>query len=352
MANDSKTEKATPKKRKDERKKGHIPLSKDIVTVASLIGIFFSLSLLFPFIYETIRDFMLYCISLVGNVPDVKSYGFQLQEEITFTIIKAAIPILLISIALAVVATGAQTKFLFSGEKLKIKFSNLNPINGIKNMFALKNLVELLKNIVKIVILFVILFQIVEGELTAVARTIDMDIMVSAAYVLNAIMNMVYKVTIVFIAISGFDFFYQRWDFERQIKMSKEEVKEEYKQTEGNPEVKGKIREIQRQRARSRMMQAVPTADVIIRNPTHYAVALKYDLDKDNAPILVAKGQDELALRIVQIGEENGVYVMENKALARGIYASTQLGWEIPEEYYGMVAEILVYVYKLNKKMV
>jgi flagellar biosynthetic protein FlhB len=163
---------------------------------------------------------------------------------------------------------------------------------------------------------------------------------------------MVFKVTIVFLAVAAFDYFYQWWDYERQIKMSKQDLKEEFKQTEGNPEIKGRIRNLQRERARSRMMQAVPTADVIIRNPTHYAVALRYDLEKDSAPMLVAKGQDELALRIVAVGEENGVYVLENKPLARGIFASTQVGAEIPPEYYGMVAEILVYVYRMNNKII
>jgi flagellar biosynthetic protein FlhB len=163
---------------------------------------------------------------------------------------------------------------------------------------------------------------------------------------------MIVQVSVVFLAIAGFDYFYQWWDYERQIKMSKQELKEEYKQTEGNPEIKGRIRNLQRERARSRMMQSVPGADVIVRNPTHYAVALRYNIEKDNAPVLVAKGQDELALRIVAVGEENGVYVLENKPLARGIYAATRVGAEIPSEYYGMVAEILVYVYRMNNKMI
>ena len=132
--------------------------------------------------------------------------------------------------------------------------------------------------------------------------------------------------------------------------MSKHELKEEYKQTEGNPEIKGKIKEMQRQRARSRMMQAVPDADVIIRNPTHFAVALRYDMDRDRAPVLLAKGQDEMALRIVAAGEEHEITIVENKPLARGIYATTELNQEIPPDYYGAVAEVLVYVYKLNKK--
>ena len=133
--------------------------------------------------------------------------------------------------------------------------------------------------------------------------------------------------------------------------MSKQEVKEEYKQTEGNPEIKGRIKNIQQQRARMRMMQAVPDADVIIRNPTHFAVALKYDIDKNSAPVVLAKGQDELALRIIDVGEENKVPIVENRPLARALYQDTEINGEIPQEHYGAVAEILVYIYKMNEKM-
>lgn len=179
-----------------------------------------------------------------------------------------------------------------------------------------------------------------------------MDVAVSTVYVLKKIMTLVLQVSMYFTAVAAVDYFYQWWSYEKKLKMSKDEVKEEFKQLEGNPEIKGKIKDMQRQRARARMMQAVPTADVIIRNPTHYAVALRYDPEKDNAPRLVAKGQDELALRIVKIAEENDVTVIENKPLARGIYAVTPLDAEIPGEYYGVVAEILVQVYKLKNKQV
>lgn len=352
MPGDSKTEKATAKKRNDERKKGHIPISKDVVMISSLLLTFCVLKILFPMMYRTMRDYMIKYISLAPAAESLSEYTTWIFWDTIKAILKGAMPILLVSIALAVIATGVQTKFLFSKEKLKPKFSGLNPINGIKNMISLKSLIELLKNIIKIIILIVILYEIIKGDLRAVARTIDMDLKISMAYVLNAIMEMVFKVSIVFAAIAGFDFFYQRWDYERNIRMSKQEIKEEYKESEGNPEIKAKIRSIQRQRAQARMMQAVPSADVIVRNPTHYAVALKYDLEKDRAPVLVAKGQDELALRIVAVGEENGVFVLENKPLARGIYASTQVGAEISPEYYGMVAEILVYVYRMNNRII
>jgi len=282
----------------------------------------------------------------------MSDYTTSIFWDMVIAIAKAAIPIILVSTTLAVIGTGVQTGFLFTKSNLAPKFEKLNPIKGIKNILSLKSLVELIKNLIKIIILSIILYQIIKGDLRAVARTIDMNVMDSSVYVLNSIMDMVMKVSIVFLAIAGFDYFYQWWDYERQIKMSKQEMKEEYKQTEGNPEIKGRIRNIQRERARSRMMQSVPTADVIIRNPTHFAVALRYDIEKDNAPVLLAKGQDELALRIVAIGEEHGIYVLENKPLARGIFASTKVGEPIPPEYYGMVAEILVYVYRMNNKII
>ncbi|MBE7719507.1 flagellar biosynthesis protein FlhB [Lacrimispora indolis] len=352
MAGDSKTEKATPKKRKDERKKGHVAVSKDVVMVASLLGIFMMLKLLFPLMYKTLRNYMIKYVSLAASAETLSDYTTKAYIDTVVAVAKASLPILLVSVLLAVVATGVQTRFLFTQSNMAPKFDRLNPLKGIKNILSFKSLVELLKSIIKITILILILYQIIKGDLRAVARTIDMELQDSAVYVLNAILEMIVKVSIIFLAIAGFDYFYQWWDFERQIKMSKQELKEEYKQTEGNPEIKGRIRNIQRERARSRMMQAVPTADVIVRNPTHYAVALRYDIEKDSAPVLVAKGQDELALRIVAVGEENGVYVLENKPLARGIYAGTQVGAEIPPEYYGMVAEILVYVYRMNNKII
>lgn len=352
MAEGSKTEKATPKKRRDERKKGNIAISKDVVMIGSLLGTFVLLKMLFPLIYRTMRDYMIKYLSLAPTVETLSDYTTSVYRDSGLAVLKGAVPILVVSMLLAIIGTGLQTKFIFTKKNLMPQFNRLNPISGIKKIFSLKSLVELLKNIIKIIILSTILYQIIMGDLRGVARTIDMDFKDSAVYILNAVMSMIFKVSIIFLGVAAFDYLYQWWDYERQIKMSKQELKEEFKQTEGNPEIKGRIRNLQRERAKSRMMQAVPTADVIVRNPTHYAVALRYNLEKDNAPMLVAKGQDELALRIVAVGEEHGVYVLENKPLARGIYASTQVGGEIPPEYYGMVAEILVYVYRMNNKII
>ncbi|SHJ31148.1 flagellar biosynthesis protein FlhB [Parasporobacterium paucivorans] len=350
---DSKTEKATPKRRKDERKKGNVFFSKDIITVVTLLGAFFGLKLLFPFMYRTARDNLFSYIDKAEHITALTSGTLQeITNDTLLTGAKLIVPILCIVIFLVVLATGVQTRFIFTGKNMTPQFGRLSPLKGIKNLFSLKNVVELIKNLIKIAILLYILYQAVRGEMDVLAKTMDMDIKTSSVYLLDTVLSLVMKICLVFIAVAGFDYMYQRWDYEKKIRMSKQDMKEEYKQMEGNPEIKGKIREIQRQRARSRMMQAVPSADVVIRNPTHFAVALKYDIHKDRAPILVAKGQDELALRIVRVAQENGVHVMENKPLARAIYASTKTGNDIPEEYYATVAEILVYVYRLNQQSI
>lgn len=328
-------------------------MSKDVVTVVSLIGLFCCLRLLFPFIYESLQDAMVFQISAVGGMEEL---SFANQQQIGWkavaVVAKCVFPLGLLSIAFAVISTGVQTRFLFTWDPLKFKLSKLNPINGIKGMFSLKQVVELLKASVKILILGVVLYNILKDQIVVIAQMMDLSLTSSGTYVLKEIFGMVLKISMVFIAIAGFDLFYQRWSFEKDMKMTKEEVKEEFKQTEGDPKVKGKIRSIQQSMARNRMMQAVPDADVIIRNPTHYAVALKYNLDHDNAPIVIAKGQDHIALKIVEVGEQHGVKVLENKPLARGLYASTPLNGEIPAEYYGVVAEILVEIFRMNKKLV
>ena len=211
-------------------------------------------------------------------------------------------------------------------------------------------MVELVKNLIKISILLALLYNIIMDDLVPISRTINMDLLNSSVYMLNMIFSLVIKVCMAFTVVAFFDYLYQRWDYEKNLKMTKQEVKDEYKQTEGNPEIKGRIRRLQREMAMSRMMQKVPQADVIVRNPTHFAVALKYDPNKNSAPIVLAKGQDELALRIIKVGEENGIFIIENRPLARALYASCKLDQEIPAEFYGAVAEILVYIYKASHR--
>ncbi len=354
MAEDSgsKTEKATPKKRRDQRKEGNVFQSKDVVTVISLFGSFYLLKILFPGIYQTVRRFMTW---FVGRAGTIKELGEGTMEGFSMRFVEAVVrttlPLLLISMVLGILGSGIQTRFLFTSKAFKPKFSNLNPIAGIKKLFSLQNVIELLKSILKVIILIALAYSMLKKDMVQVIRTMDMSLISSSIFMLNMIMDLVLRISLAFLVIAALDFLYQWWNYERKLMMTKQEVKEEYKQTEGNPQIKGKIRSIQQQRARQRMMQAVPQADVVVRNPTHYAVALKYDADSHNAPVVVAKGQDELALRIVHVAEENKVIVVENKPLARGLYASTEINQEISQDYYGAVAEVLVYVYKLNNKM-
>lgn len=350
-AAEEKTERATPKKRRDERKNGHVPISKDVVAVAFILGAFISLRLLFPGIYENTSSFMVTMIDATSNatgtsIGNLRLFGY----EFIMTAVRCIIPLLLICTALGIVATAVQTKWLFAKKALKPKLSNLSPLKGIKKLFSLKNIVEVLKSILKVIIMGIVLFMVIKGELASMARAMDMDVALSMSYILKEIFMMVVKICLVFVFIAFFDFLYQRWEYERSIRMSKHDIKEEHKQMEGNPQIKGRIREIQRKRARERMMYAIQEADVIIKNPTHFAVALRYDMDHDNAPVVLAKGQDEVAKRILAKGEEHGITIVENKALARAIYATTDLNQEIPPDYYSAVAEVLVYVYRLNNK--
>jgi flagellar biosynthetic protein FlhB len=353
LAGDSKTEKATPKKRRDERKKGNIFVSKDVTIVVSLLGMFFILRLLLPRMYSTIKEFLLQIMWYTAEKSELTmDFAADLQKNFIVTLLSVALPILMMAALIAIVVTMAQTKMLFSTDSLKPKFSRLNPLEGIKRLFALKSFVEVIKACIKISILLAIIYRFFVGQISNFARTLSMDLVPATVFILNDCMKLVLRIGIAFIAISVLDYFYQWWEYERQLKMSKQEVKEEYKQMEGDPQIKGKIKENQRRMAMSRMMQAVPSADVIIKNPTHFAVALRYDTEKDAAPVVVAKGQDELALRIIKTAEDNHVHVIENKPLARALYATTELNREIPAEFYGTIAEILVYVYKLNNKKI
>ena len=352
MAADSKTEKATPKKRRDERKEGNIFQSTDVVNVVFIFVAFYFLGFFFSNSYEAIANNFKQSIQQIATINEVTAEIVgSLAIEGAIVIAKCVLPLGLICASTSIVLHGVQTRFLFVGKLLKPQFNRLSPLEGIKKIFSMRNVVELLKNIAKLVILISILYSMLHSMLIGVIRTTDMDIITSIKYMFELSMDIIFRITLVFAVVAGADYLFQRYDYEKRIRMSKQDIKEEFKQMEGNPEIKGKIRENQRRMAQQRMMQAVPNADVIIRNPTHFAVALGYDSEKHQAPVVLAKGQDELALRIVAVGEEHDVTVIENKPLARGLYSSTEINQEIPTEYYSAIAEILVYAFKLKHKM-
>ncbi len=260
---------------------------------------------------------------------------------------KTAGPLLLVTVVIAVIATFAQTKMLVTSEVLKPKFNRISPLQGFKRLFSLRSIIEAAKGILKITVLLYLIYSCVNDMIALSSKYLYMDMRGSCQHALGAIFSMMLKVGLAFLVLAVLDFLYQWWDYEREMKMSKQEIKEEYKQTEGDPQVKGKIKEVQRKMAQARMMQQVPQADVVIRNPTHFAVALRYKLGVDDAPVVLAKGQDALALRIVKVAEENSIAVIENVAVARALYAKTELNHPIPPELYAVVAEVMVYLYKL-----
>lgn len=346
-----KTEKATPKRKQDERKKGHVFQSQEVTIVFSLLTTFFGFKLLAPSILSSIEQSLSEFIGLAGSmkeitVSDVR--GFFLQGCLTF--LMTAFPMLLICGMVAIVSTLAQTRGLFAMEALIPKFSRLSPLQGIKRMFSMRGVIELLKAMVKIIILGSIIWKSFQEDFWQFSRLMDMEPFQAMIYTGDMILSIVQSVAIAMAFVAGFDLFYQWWDYEKNLRMSRQELKEEYKQTEGDPQIKGKIRERQQAQARQRMMQKVPTADVVIRNPTHFAVAIKYDPERSNAPVVVAKGADNLALRIVAVAEEHGVFITENKPLARGLYEAVDLDQEIPDRFYQPVAEVLAFVYSLKKK--
>lgn len=346
-----KTEKATPKRRSDERKKGNIFQSKEITTVATMIVMFYALKLIGPTALEILKksftDFFMKSAITETLAPEDIKILFA-QGAGVFALV--ALPFLLISSAATVAITGGQTRMLFTTKLLEFKGSRINPLEGFKKMFSLRSLVELIKSLLKITVLGYIIYTSMNKILPTVPRMMNMDILNAVSLLGSSIMSIVNTVAVIFLFLACFDYGYQWWEYEKSLRMSKQDIKDEYKQTEGDPEIKGKIKEKQRQQAMSRMMQKVPAADLIIRNPTHFAVALQYAPDKNHAPVVVAKGADHLALKIVEVGEKNNVFITENKPLARGLYEAVELDMEIPDKFYQPVAELLAFVYSLKKK--
>lgn len=329
--------------------------SKDVVAAAFILIVFALLRVMAKFMLTVTEDSLTYWLNLAGGgmgdngttIDGMQTYA-KLVLEIGKVVVLTAGPVLIVSTLVTIIATGAQTKFIFSKESLKFKISKLNPINGIKKMFSLSSMFELAKSILKLVVLIFVVYGEVKDRIPEFAKLYDMDTLNCLVYMADAVFSIVMQVTIVFIGVAVIDVLFQYFKFEKDMRMTKQEVKEEYKSLEGDPQVKGKRRQIQRQMAMSRMMDAVPDADVIIRNPTHIAVAVKYDEYTNNAPVVLAKGADNIAMKIVDIAEKNNITTVENKPLARGLYDAVEVGKEIPPSFYAAVAEVLSFVYNLQ----
>jgi flagellar biosynthetic protein FlhB len=259
-------------------------------------------------------------------------------------------PILLITVVIAVFSNYLQIGFLMTGDPLKMKFSKINPIEGAKNIFSMRTAVDFLKSVLKMSIIGYVVYSTLWAEKDYLMELAGLPLENIFVFTASITFNLGIKIGIILIVLALFDYMYQKYEFEKNLRMSKQDIKDEYKKTEGDPLIKGKIREKQRRMAMQRMMQEVPKADVVITNPTHFAVALKYDAKNMQAPTVLAKGTDYVALKIKQIAKENSIITMENKPLARALYAQVEIGEAIPADMFQAVAEVLAYVYKVKGK--
>lgn len=348
-----KTEKATPKRKKDERKKGNIFSSKDLVSAFFIIIMFFSIKILGKFFLSTFYSSMTYWIGLCDGSFKLNSDSIRpMIVEIIKTVTFIAGPMLIISIFINILFTGAQTRFIFSMEAIKPKFSRINPIEGFKRLFSLRSIIEVIKSLIKIAVVGAVIYDSIKKNLVHYAKLFDVDIKTAVLFICSSIFSVAMTIGAIFIVLGIFDFIYQWWDYEKNLRMSKQEIKEEYKQMEGDPLIKSQIKQRQREMAQKRMMAEVPKSDVIIRNPTHYAIAILYDPKKSGAPIVVAKGKDYVAQKIIDIAKENDILMTENVPLAHALYDEVDLGREIPPAFYQEVAEILAWVYDLKHKTI
>lgn len=260
-----------------------------------------------------------------------------------------SLPVLLTAALAGFLLGGAQTGFLFTPSLLKPKLSRINPVAGVKRLFAARSLVELFKAFLKVALIGAALYTELKTRIPGAAGLANMDTLGALIWLADALYSILLKVCVILLALGAFDLLYQWWDHGRQLRMTRQEIKDEFKNTEGDPAVRGRIRQLQNRMCAARMIKRVPEADAVVRNPTHYAVAIRYDQKKNKAPAVVAKGADFVALKIIEVAQKSGVPVLEDRPLARGLYESVDVDREIPEQFYKAVAEVLAFVYNLKK---
>jgi flagellar biosynthetic protein FlhB len=346
-----KTEKATPKKMEDSRKKGEVAKSMELP--GSFILFF---TFLFLFLYGGVfreRLTSLFTVSLheymlweLTETNVINMFGQLVLEGLLLLA-----PVLLITMVIAVLGNYLQIGFLVSGDPLKMKLNKLDPIAGAKRIFALRAVVEFLKSVFKVVVIGTIVYITLWNQRMEIVGLSSLPLEQILQYTANLTVMLGLQISVVLIILAIFDYMYQKYDFEKNQRMSKQDIKDEYKKSEGDPLIKGKIREKQRRMAMQRMMQEVPKADVIITNPTHFAVAISYDPKQMEAPTVIAKGQDYVALKIKELAKEHNIITMENKPLARAIFQQVEIGESIPGDLFQAVAEVLAYVYKVKRKV-
>lgn len=350
FASDDKTEEATPKKKTDSRKKGQIARSKDVGVAITMVTCTVVISSLWSMLTKGFQDVMIYFF----RFPMLEGFDDAALFNIIITVV-LKIAALLLPIALPIMLAGVlasflQTGFMITGEPLKPSFGKLNPISGFKNMFSKRSLVDLIKNIIVITIVSFIAYKYMNKNYQSILGISNLYLPSLGVEIKKLIVGIFTQISIVLVVIAAIDYFFQFRMHNKDLKMTKQEIKEEYKQSEGDPQLKGKIKQKQREMSQRRMMQSVTDATVVITNPTHLAIALKYEEGSNmEAPKVVAKGADYVAIKIKGIAKENDIPIVENKPLARLMYERVEIDEDIPQDLYQGVAEILAVVMKLKK---
>jgi flagellar biosynthetic protein FlhB len=351
MGEDSgeKTEEPTPHKLQEARKKGQIAKSKDLTASIMVLVSFFMLQSSAPHIWELLVNLS---TNVFNYIPAEFTYdvaGYLLMDVLkTFMIIMA--PLMLATFITALVVELLQTGFLVSMESLEPKLEKLNPIEGFKKFFTLKQYIELFKSIIKMTIVIFLIFSVIKEEFFMVILSLQLGLWQIMAFTGSLMMKIVVRVGIFYLIIAIFDYFYQKWELIKSLRMSKKEIKDEYKRLEGDPMIKQRQRDAQRQMAQGRQMGAVPSADVVVTNPVHLAIAISYKPNEMKAPKVLAKGKRLVAQEIRRIAQENRIPIVENPPLAQAMFKVVEVDEEIPVDYYKAVAEILAFVYNLKKK--
>lgn len=352
-----KTEPATEKKLSDARKKGQVAKSREVGNAAGILALFLILKI---WTGHMGIQFLEVFYAVYNRIPEsVKGWnGMQPQNdmlllfrEMVYQVIYLIAPIIIVAFVMAFLSDVVQVKWQIAPEALKPKFSNINPLSGFKRIFSVNSVVELIKSLAKIGLIAYMAYSYLQDKWQYLFAMYNMSILEVLQLLLEVVTDMGIRIAAVYMIIALADYIYQKVKFSRDMRMTKQEVKEEYKQSEGDPQIKGKIKQKMREVSQRRMMQSLPQADVVITNPTHYAVAIKYDPALADAPIVIAKGEDYLAQKIKEIAREHSVEIVENKPLARMLYANVEIGEMVPPELYQAVAEVLAFVYHLKGKV-
>ncbi|HOO32026.1 MAG TPA: flagellar biosynthesis protein FlhB [Thermotogota bacterium] len=348
-----KTEEATPRRKQKAREEGQVAYSKDLAMASVFLAVIVVLRFMIPTLYNGLKQTLTFFVEL-PNMGDYHEYT-DLGQYITVNLqeVTLALAVILLSgVLIAVVLGLAQTKGLFVLKNaFKFDLKKINPIEGFKRMFSLRSVIELLKNLAKLAILGFIGYSYIAGIWDTLFLLPDYSISESLTFMMESLYNMSIQIAAALIVLGFADFFYQRWEHSRNIRMSKKEIKDERKDIEGNPQIKQKQRQKMAEMSQRRMMEEVPSATVVVTNPTHISIAIRFVLEKMAAPVVVAKGADHIALRIREIAQEYDVPLYENKPLAWELYERVEIGEEIPNDMYRAVAEVLAFIFQKAGKV-